>query len=124
MTLYPQKITFGEMRASRVRDVLVYCRDHNAATTSRSAPTAGPIMCSCRTSNAVSCARYAASAVPRCGRIFRRRMGTDAYISFEPFPVRRDVCLRSGRPQIFSITYSYLQIARPKAGLLHFSPLR
>ena len=69
MTLYPQKITFGEMRASGVRDVLVYCRDHDAATTSRSAPTAGPIMCSCRTSNAVSCARYAASAVPRCGRI-------------------------------------------------------
>ena len=29
---------------------------------------------------------------------FRRRMGTDAYISFDPFPVRRDVCLRSGRP--------------------------
>ena len=122
MTLYPQKITFGELRASRVRDVLVCCRDHKCSHHMRSAPTAGPIMCNCRTSNAVSCARCAASAVPRCGRIYRRRMGTDAYISFEPFPVRRDVCLR--RPQIFSITYSYLQIARPKAGLLHFSPPR
>jgi hypothetical protein len=28
VTTYPQKITFGEMRASGVRDVLVYCRDH------------------------------------------------------------------------------------------------
>jgi hypothetical protein len=28
MTNYPQKITFGEMRESRVRDVLIYCRDY------------------------------------------------------------------------------------------------
>jgi hypothetical protein len=28
MTTYPPKITFGEMRASGVRDVLIYCRDH------------------------------------------------------------------------------------------------
>jgi hypothetical protein len=28
MTTRPQKITFGEMRASGVRDVLVCCRDH------------------------------------------------------------------------------------------------
>jgi hypothetical protein len=28
MTPYPQKITFGEMRASGVRDVLIYCRDY------------------------------------------------------------------------------------------------
>jgi hypothetical protein len=27
MTLYPQKITFGELRESGVRDVLIYCRD-------------------------------------------------------------------------------------------------
>ena len=26
MTTYTQKITFGEMRASGVRDVLIYCR--------------------------------------------------------------------------------------------------
>ena len=30
MTLpYPTKITFGEMRVSGVRDVLIYCRDHH-----------------------------------------------------------------------------------------------
>jgi hypothetical protein len=28
MTTNPQKITFDEMRASRLRDVLIYCRDH------------------------------------------------------------------------------------------------
>ena len=28
MTATPQKITFGELRASGVRDVLIYCRDH------------------------------------------------------------------------------------------------
>jgi hypothetical protein len=28
---YPQKITFGEMRSSGVRDVLVYSRDHRCS---------------------------------------------------------------------------------------------
>jgi hypothetical protein len=28
MLTYPQKITFGGMRVSGVRDVLIYCRDH------------------------------------------------------------------------------------------------
>jgi hypothetical protein len=31
MTLSPQKITFGEMRASGVRDVLIYCCDHRCS---------------------------------------------------------------------------------------------
>ena len=31
MTTYTQKITFGEMRASGVRDVLIYCRDHRCS---------------------------------------------------------------------------------------------
>ena len=31
MTDHPQKIIFGEMRASGVRDVLVYCRDHHCS---------------------------------------------------------------------------------------------
>ena len=30
-TDHPQKITFGEMRASGVRDVLVYCRDQHCS---------------------------------------------------------------------------------------------
>ena len=30
MTTYTQKITFGEMRASGVRDVQVYCREHRS----------------------------------------------------------------------------------------------
>lgn len=28
MTTYPQKITFGEMRESGARDVLIYCHDY------------------------------------------------------------------------------------------------
>ena len=33
----PQKITFGEMRDSGVRDVLVYCRDHRSSHTETNA---------------------------------------------------------------------------------------
>lgn len=31
MTTYTQKITFGEMRASGVREALIYCRDHRCS---------------------------------------------------------------------------------------------
>ncbi len=31
MTSYPVKITFGEMRESGVRDVLIFCRDHRCS---------------------------------------------------------------------------------------------
>ena len=31
MTTYQQKITFAQMRASGVRDVLIYCRDHRCS---------------------------------------------------------------------------------------------
>ena len=31
MTTFPQKVTFGELRASGVRDVLIYCRDHRCS---------------------------------------------------------------------------------------------
>jgi hypothetical protein len=31
VTTYPQKITFGEMRASGTHDVLIYCRDHRCS---------------------------------------------------------------------------------------------
>ena len=31
MLTYPQKICFGEMRASSVHDVLIYCRDHRCS---------------------------------------------------------------------------------------------
>ena len=30
-TTNPQKVTFGELRASDVRDVLIYCRDHRCS---------------------------------------------------------------------------------------------
>jgi len=28
---YPQKITFGDMRSSGVREILIYCRDHRCS---------------------------------------------------------------------------------------------
>ena len=31
MLTYSQKITFADMRASGVRDVLIYCRDHRCS---------------------------------------------------------------------------------------------
>ncbi len=31
MTTYQQKISFGELRAVGVRDVLIYCRDHRCS---------------------------------------------------------------------------------------------
>ena len=31
VTTTPQKITFGEIRESGVRDVLIYCRDHRCS---------------------------------------------------------------------------------------------
>jgi hypothetical protein len=31
MTAHPQKITFDELRATGVRDVLIYCRDHRCS---------------------------------------------------------------------------------------------
>ena len=30
-TTYPQKITFGKMCASGIRDVLIYCRNHRCS---------------------------------------------------------------------------------------------
>jgi hypothetical protein len=31
MTTYPQKITFGELRETSVREVWVFCRDHRCS---------------------------------------------------------------------------------------------
>jgi hypothetical protein len=69
---HPQKITFGEMRSSGVRDVLVYCRDHHCATTSGSAPSSGRITSSYPILGTGSSAGFAASVVRISGRTFRR----------------------------------------------------
>ena len=44
MITNPHKITFGEMRESAVRDVLIYAAIIAAATISRPTRTAGPMM--------------------------------------------------------------------------------
>ena len=51
MTTYQQKITFGEMRKSGVRDVLIFAATIDAVTTSKPTPTAGLTMSGCRTSS-------------------------------------------------------------------------
>jgi len=73
MTTYPQKITFGQLRASGVRDVLVYCRDHSAAITSRLAATVGAMTCGCPTSSRALSAQPGASAARMCGQCFHPR---------------------------------------------------
>ena len=60
-TDHPQKITFGEMRASGVRDVLVYCRDHHCSHHIRISATSGRITSGYPTSRTGSCAKSAAS---------------------------------------------------------------
>ncbi|SRR6266550_621683 len=69
---YTQKITFVELRASGVRNVLI-AGTTNAATTSRSARTAGRMMRGSPTSNRASPAKLAASVVRSCGQTFSPR---------------------------------------------------
>ena len=61
------------MRASGVRDVLIYCRVTAAAITSRPTRSIGRTMSGSPTSNQTSPAPGAASAVRTCNRSFRRR---------------------------------------------------
>jgi hypothetical protein len=64
----PPKITFGEMRASGVRDVLIYCRDHRChhlkISANRWANHQAVVL------SEASSAPPAASAVRTCGRHF------------------------------------------------------
>ena len=69
----PPKIAFGELRASGVRDVLVYCRNHRCSHSVEISADAGLMTSGSRTSNRASSAPPAASAAPSCGRSFRRR---------------------------------------------------
>ena len=49
---HEQKITFGEMRSSGVREILVYCRDHKCShsttmSADRRAEVSGTVPCRC-----------------------------------------------------------------------------
>jgi len=74
MTTYVRKITFAELRASGVRDVLIYCRDHKCSH--RIEVSADRITSGCRISSQVSSAPLAASAALTSGRYIRAHMGT------------------------------------------------
>ena len=72
MTANPQKITFGEMRASGIRDVLIYCRDHHCSH--HMEISAGRWGDQVRLSDGpASSAAPAASAARTCGRSFWKR---------------------------------------------------
>jgi len=72
MLTYQPKITFDDVRASGVRDVLIYCRDHKCSHRITISADAGPITSGRRTSNRGSSAPPVASAARKCGRSFRR----------------------------------------------------
>ena len=99
-----EKITFGEMRETGVRHVLIYCAITNAATTSRSAPTAGLIMSGCLISSQTFICTACGNVARKCGRSFRRqawgRVSVRDRAPWLPSPVaddRRAACTRASR---------------------------
>ena len=71
----PRNITFAEMRDMGVRGGLIYAPTIVAATRSRSAAMADPMMSGCPISKRGLSAKPSASAVQTCGRI---STGTDS----------------------------------------------
>ena len=80
----PQKIIFGEMRATGTRGLLVYCRDYKCSHMMKIAPEKADkwprMTCGCRSSSRDSSARSAACEALISGVIARRR----------PHPYRAD----------------------------------
>jgi len=72
MTASEQKITFGEMRASGVRNVLVYCRDHRCSHSIEVSADRWPDHVRLSDIDPVLSARAAANMARKCGRSFRR----------------------------------------------------
>jgi hypothetical protein len=71
--MYPQKITFGEMRASGVRDVLIYCRDHRCSHHITISADRWPDHVRLSDIEPGFVCSHAASAAPKSGRSFRRQ---------------------------------------------------
>jgi hypothetical protein len=75
---HPEKITFGEMRSSGVRGVLIYCGDyhcsHSIAISADRWPDRIRFVFGCPISSRVSSVRRAVIAAPTCGRIGRRAL--------------------------------------------------
>jgi hypothetical protein len=64
----PQKITFGEMRESGIRYVIIYCRDHRCSHHVETNADVWVMTSSCRTSRTDSPARPAVVVARRYGR--------------------------------------------------------
>jgi len=74
MSARPQKITFGEMRSSGVRGLLIYCRDYKCSHMIKIAPAdADRWSDELRLSDAALSARFAGSAAQRSGVTTLRR---------------------------------------------------
>ena len=66
----PQKITFGEMRESGVRGVLVYCSDYRCSHYVTASADPWPGTSGCPTLSRVSSAQHATGAERTSERIF------------------------------------------------------
>jgi hypothetical protein len=73
-----EKITFGEMRASGVRGLLIYCSATGAAIRRQSAATVGRMTSGCPISSRASLARLADGKVPTFARISPGKKRPDA----------------------------------------------
>jgi hypothetical protein len=69
----PQKLTFGEMRASGASRIIVHCGDYKCGHSVTMYPPYGPIMCGCPIWKSVSFARFAGIVVPMSARCLSRR---------------------------------------------------
>jgi hypothetical protein len=63
-----QKITFGEMRRSGVRSIMIYCADYRRAHSTTALAVAGPTMSGCPISKTASSAKRAGGGVLTSGR--------------------------------------------------------
>jgi hypothetical protein len=83
----PQKITFGEMRESGVRGVLIYCSDYHCSHYITASVDPWPHHIRLSDLSRVWSVRHAAGAEPTSGRIFT---GTSLACSpkvFDPAPI-------------------------------------
>jgi hypothetical protein len=64
MPARPQKITFGEMRSTGVRGLLIYCADYHCSHSIAIVQTGGRMTSGCQISSRSSSARPAATAAP------------------------------------------------------------
>ena len=125
MTSYPQKITFGEMRSSGVRDVLVFCRDHRCSHHVAINADRWPDDVS-RTLSLISSAPPAANAARRSGRSSHRprwaRLSKVQSVDQRMRPGMR--CRLSSGRAVAHVQGSYLPLPDPRTARQEGVPIR